>query len=297
MIDYESLWNKSKLYIGKAINKRDEGDFAEFQLWASLFLELLGKAALAYKHPSLIVDPNTPHGFLVAINESQSTDFKTITAKTVFERLQNLVNVPRFDADTKKFCMTLANHRNEELHSGALPFVGMSMDHWLPKFWDVCKMLLEFQNKSLRDLLGPREARATEEIIQARSVSLKAIIEARIQRHRTEVRIKYEGPVPRDVLKVIPVLSDEDQETTTCPSCGGHAVIYGEILDEGPEYIDEEDPWITYQDNQYEITSLKCRVCDLKLNSLDEVTAAGIDHTFEKTITIEPDYEPDYGND
>ncbi|MFD2327999.1 hypothetical protein ACFSR7_01985 [Cohnella sp. GCM10020058] len=260
-------------------------------------MELLGKAVLAYKHPSLIVDPNEPTGFLVAINESQSTDFKIITAKTVFESLQNLVNVPRFDADTKKFCMTLANLRNEELHSGALPFVGTIMDHWLPKFWDVCKIVLVFQNKTLRELLGPREAEAAEKIIQARSVSLKELIEARILRHRTEVRRKYEGQIPSEVLKVKPLLTDDDQETINFPSCGGEAIIYGEVLDEGSEYRDEEEPWIVFQDHLYEITSLKCRICDLKLNNLDEVIAAGLHQTFEKTVTIEPDYEPDYGND
>src|SRR4051812_20003417 len=100
-IGYEELFLKSKVFIDKAIRNRDLGDFDEFQLWASLSLELLGKAALASVHPSLIVDPNKPKGYLLACGRVDHKDlkmgeFKTITAKTVFERLNKTVNVPKF---------------------------------------------------------------------------------------------------------------------------------------------------------------------------------------------------------
>jgi|GEM_PF-5056557 hypothetical protein len=57
-IEYLDLYNKSKLFIDKGISKRNETDMSEFLLWASLSLELLGKATLAFIHPSMVVDPN-----------------------------------------------------------------------------------------------------------------------------------------------------------------------------------------------------------------------------------------------
>ncbi|HXE43041.1 MAG TPA: hypothetical protein VN516_08455, partial [Candidatus Baltobacteraceae bacterium] len=56
-LTYEDLWNKAKIFIERAIAKRDESAFDEFQLWAAISLEILGKATLANIHPVLVVNP------------------------------------------------------------------------------------------------------------------------------------------------------------------------------------------------------------------------------------------------
>lgn len=56
-ISEEALLGKSRAYIAKALRRKGEQDLEEYQLWASLALELLGKAALAHRHPCLVVDP------------------------------------------------------------------------------------------------------------------------------------------------------------------------------------------------------------------------------------------------
>lgn len=296
-IRYDDLWNKSRLFIEKSVKKRDEGDYGECQLWASVALELLGKATLSFIHPSLVVDPNTPKGFLIACEHIVNGDYKTITAKTVFDRLNTLISVDRFDSDTKAFCMRLANNRNSDLHSGALPFEGIILDSWLPKYWDTCKMLLEFQGNTLSDFIGPEEARIAEEIIVNRTVTLKRSIESRILKHKQEITERYDGSIPHGIKEEKLVLWDDDQEAIECPSCACQALITGELHDEGPIISDDDDPWIQYQDVTYEATFFWCRTCDLKLNNLEEIIAADIDHTFIKSLEIEPDYEPDYGND
>jgi hypothetical protein len=53
----EALLGKSKTYIARALAAKDAKDLSEYQLWASLALELLGKWALAEVHPCLIADP------------------------------------------------------------------------------------------------------------------------------------------------------------------------------------------------------------------------------------------------
>src|SRR5437868_13762447 len=44
-ITKEGLLGKSKVYISRAFRAKLAGDIEEYQLWASLALELLGKAA------------------------------------------------------------------------------------------------------------------------------------------------------------------------------------------------------------------------------------------------------------
>jgi hypothetical protein len=86
----ESLLGKSKAYILRAFRAKMAGDHDEYQLWASLALELLGKAALASIHPSLVVDPNHLDSMLAASGIHIGTDYKTIQAKTLYDRLRKL---------------------------------------------------------------------------------------------------------------------------------------------------------------------------------------------------------------
>lgn len=127
-LDPESLLTKSKLYIQKSLLRKESGDLDEYQLWASLALELLGKSSLAGLHPSLVADPNHASSLFAAAGVNLSTDIKTIAAHTLFERLRHVI--PKFDEKTKKFCSEIALRRNSELHSGETPFKSMRLDAW-----------------------------------------------------------------------------------------------------------------------------------------------------------------------
>jgi len=297
-IGYEELFNKSKIFIDKSIKSRDEGDFEEFQLWASVSLELLGKATLAFIHPSLVVDPNKPKGLLVACGHIDSKDlrseeFKTIAAKTVFERLNNAINVPRFDSSMKDFCMTLANRRNAELHSASIPFTGVDIEAWLPRFWEVIHTLLEFQGKNLTNFLGNEEGERASTLIHDKTQYLKGLIEARISRHK-EKYIEEHGVLDR---REIVYDLDEWEQTMTCPSCENEGVIEGEPIDREYKGTDPDNPWINHFDEVYEATKFRCSYCSLKLTGYNEIDFAGMETEFVKDVEDYPDYEADYGND
>jgi hypothetical protein len=55
----DALMGKSQAYIGRALAAKAGGSTGEHQLWASLALELVGKATLAKIHPCLVADPNS----------------------------------------------------------------------------------------------------------------------------------------------------------------------------------------------------------------------------------------------
>jgi hypothetical protein len=297
-IDYTELFNKSKIYIDKAIKRRDGGDSDEFQLWASFSLELLGKATLAYIHPSLVVDPNKPKGLLVACGYTDSKDlkieeFKTITAKTVFERLNNTVNVPKFSSNMKDFCMTLANRRNAELHSALIPFTGVDLEVWLPRFWEVCQILLEFQEKTLTHFLGNGEAERATSLINDHTQYLKGVIESRLSRFKEAYSLEYGNYDRREIIYEL----DEGESIAFCPSCGNEGVVEGEPIDREYKGADPDNPWLNYFNEVYEVTAFRCSYCNLTLSGYKEVELSGMETEFENEVEDHPDYEPDYGND
>ena len=152
-INGDALHAKSKVYINRALSKKGARDLDEYQLWASLALELLGKAALARKHPSLVVDPNHWQSMFVAAGINVTTDVKTIAAKTLFERLVHLV--PRFDKTLQKFCQEIAERRNAELHSADLPFRTMRLEAWEARYWHACDTILYQMDFRWSNGLGP----------------------------------------------------------------------------------------------------------------------------------------------
>jgi hypothetical protein len=87
----DALYAKSQLYIRRGLRAQADNDTEEYQLWASLALELLGKAALSNVHPALVADPTHSNSLFAACGRQLSPNLKTITATTLFERLSHLV--------------------------------------------------------------------------------------------------------------------------------------------------------------------------------------------------------------
>src|SRR5271163_3059743 len=86
----EAILAKSRVYAQRALRCKEAGDHDEYQLWASLALELLGKACLARIHPSLIVNPLDHISLFAASGVNLATDIKTIAAHTLFDRLRHV---------------------------------------------------------------------------------------------------------------------------------------------------------------------------------------------------------------
>src|SRR5438045_2960097 len=105
-LDREALYAKSQVYIRRGFRAKSDNNTEEYQLWASFALELLSKAALAKVHPALVADPTHHQSLFAACGCQISADLKTITAKTVFERLGHIEKA--FDLRHQKFCGQLA---------------------------------------------------------------------------------------------------------------------------------------------------------------------------------------------
>lgn len=304
--DYEPLYNKSKVYIERAIAQQSAGEIATCQLWASLALELLGKAALARIHPVLAADPQHVDSLFAACGRSFSTARKSIMATTVFERLTHVTK--QFLKTDQDFCMGMANRRNAELHSGELPFVGMREGAWVPKFWRVSKIILEAQEKTLTDWIGFSEAAKADAAIQV--VKTADAVNAKFstaQKTFEEANSTEEAKnIVRGSTKFLNIswqphfghIHVDAFAPHRCPVCGCEGAVGGEFWNEEVSIGEPEDePWMELVEATYVTSGFRCAACQLKLDGREELDLAGIDNEFVTTEEREPDYEPDYGND
>ena len=304
-INADALNAKSKVYIGRALARKSAGDLDEYQLWASLALELLGKAALARKHPSLVVDPTHWQSMFVAAGINVTTDVKTITARTLFERLAHLV--PRFDKTVQKFCLDIAERRNAELHSAELPFRAMHLSAWEARYWHACDTILDQMGSSLEQWLGATDAKAPRDLLDQAAEALQDAVKLRVDAAREQFEALKKAE--RERRAAYAKLREPQHQaglfkgrydeiwSENCPACKCRAFMTGEQTGENlSDEHDEEGIW-EIVDREFVGEEFRCPTCDLKLMGRDEIDASGLSYFYEDQHEREMEYEPDYGND
>lgn len=304
-INSDALHAKSKVYMSRAVARKIDGDFDEYQLWSSLALELLGKAALSRRHPSLIVDPIHWQSLFVAAGLNITTDVKTITGKTLFGRLTHLV--PRFDKGVQKFCADMAERRNAELHSGDVPFRTMRLSAWEAHYWYAADAILRHIGSSLEDWLGAADAAAPRRLLDEAAAALQSSISLRVENAKTDflARKKHEREqlqaraVALQPAALRELFLDRHDEVwpQVCPACGSRAYMAGEQT--GEVITDDADGRGIWEvvDREFLAEQFKCPSCELSLTGSAELEAAGINDIYADTVEREMEYEADYGND
>lgn len=304
----ESLYAKSQVYIARGFRAIDAGDREEYQLWASLALELLGKAALASVHPSLVVDPNHSPSLFAACGKAQSNDVKTITARTLFVRLSHLSK--SFDKKHQDFCEQIALRRNAELHSGESPFSGMAAAAWEREFWSAAQCILQMQDESLESWLGAAKAKAPIKVIEKAKEAREWEVKDRIARQKEYFEKTFQDPAKRkraqekadalDAWDVSKFFKDEPEGElfVNCPACDCNAPVAGAFWEE--EFVEPDDPEQWYKEKAlvtYVSQDFYCPTCELDLSGSEEVVAAGLPAEFKQEEEREREFEPEYGND
>lgn len=309
----ETLYEKSRVYIRRGFRAQADGDLEEYQLWASLALELLGKAALSHVHPSLVADPNHFQSLFAACGREITPDIRTITAKTLFSRLGHLERT--FDSRHQEFCEQMALRRNAELHSGESPFLGMPAEGWERGFWDAVELILGIQDETLQSWLGAEDAKAAAEIVEQAEQALTRAVENRIRRCKEDFEKKHKEPNRRlDVIKDSDYLqwndwSWDERNRVSCPACGAMGFVGGSLWDEA---VVNRDPGWNGEDQhgnwegepptetickRYTIEIFECLTCSLSLYGTKEITAAGLTEEFSTEEIRERNFYDDYGND
>jgi hypothetical protein len=303
-ISFDALIAKSQVYITRALTRKAGGDLEEYQLWASLALELLGKAALAHKHPCLVADPNHTDSLFVAAGVAVTTDVKTVTARTVFERLKTLVT--SFDEPVRKFCQGISDRRNSELHSGDLPFKTMRLEAWEREYWYACSLILKAFGSSFETWIGGAEAENSNRIVQAKQDATFALVMSKIEESRAlfaarpqkdrEAAIAEATDLPPSAYSSYFDYVNDHEWHHTCPACQSPGWLAGDKWHEG---VIEQDygysMWETVE-RSYSANEFVCPVCRLHLQGSDELEAASLDTETSDLDEREVVHEPEYGN-
>lgn len=303
-----ALFEKSKVYIARGIKAKNQNSFDEYQLWASLAIELLAKSSLSSIHPSLVADPTHYQSLFAACGREISPDVKTITAKTLFERLSHISK--DFDNRLKTFCIEMAIRRNSEIHSGESPFTGAIMKLWEAKFWYAAYIVLQIQEKDLEDWLSSEAVGSSRATLNDANQAINMMVSRRIElaledfkkNHKNEKKRKQlieqsEHINPWEHWKKFNY-SYDSLVIKKCPACEGFGVLAGSKFEE--YYSEDEHPNDTYEeyiDVDYSSEEYICTVCDLRLNGVQEISATSLPNEYTETVVREIEFEPDYGND
>lgn len=220
--DHETLWLKAKLFLNRAMDEEPPRPFDEQALWATVALELLTKAALARVSPILIAEPNEEGKHILAavgLGDSESF-FMSVRAKTVFIRCSRAFK-PFSDAKAIK----LANARIEYLHGGGMGFGVTPAKQWWPEFWALATILVDSQDKTLKDLVGASRLKIVAEHLEKNKKYAEERVKSLISSAQSRFEQKRNGSLPANRLNLWKSpeqlrLGLKYAESTTCPAYG-----------------------------------------------------------------------------
>lgn len=307
---HEALYAKSQLFISRGYSAKEASRDDEYQLWASLALELLAKSTLSNFHPALIADPQHSQSIFAACGFGKTVDVKTITASTLYKRLSTMSK--QFDHRVKTFCEQIALRRNSEIHSGDSPFSGMNSKSWENHFWHAVHTLLAMQNRDISDWLSAEEAGKAKKLLEEAEKARGMAIVARIENHKKEFESAYKTKEDRDNAidgsKQISPWSNPKKfsqnidhfENEECLACCSRAIVGGIFWDEevvDQDYHNGDYPPTESVDKYFTVEEFWCPICNLRLDGKAEIDTTGLPEEFIVSEEREIEFEPEYGND
>ena len=305
---YNELFNKSKLFIRKALEHEDPTSF-EVPFWSIISLELLARSTLSKINPALLADPREGANILFACGFPSDKSPVSIPAKALFLRCKDVC--PEFTSKEYEQCMIWINYRNEELHTGALRLQTLKTSEWMPEFFRIVKILLDFNVEALDNYVGAKNIEYIKTMIKAvidnkKSEVYSLIKKAKEEFDRLDVEIRLEKIKSSKEKRTHEWLSRYRGQEIDCPACGGAALVTGELIrsttpkDDG-EGLAQEDVILP--------NKLKCYSCSLELNSHEQLHAIGMGSQYIVKDYLDPrdyygievspqdDVDFDYGND
>ncbi len=304
----EALFTKALLFSEQMSSSI--ADDWKFGLWSSLSLELLARASLASISPVLLADPKNWRNTMYALgNAPTSKKFTPISigTKDVLTRLTELV--PGFTPEVAGFCTTHVERRNAELHSGESAFFGLGTSEWLPKYYNSCKILLDFLGKKLDDFVA--DPATAQNLIDSLNDAAAKAVQQDINAHAKVWENKDDESRQTAVLQSKAWATKHSGHRTICPSCGSPALLQGSAS--GTVSTSVEDDEVT-QRQTMQPTSMECIACGLKISGISKLSACGLGDAFtakntytaaeffelyteddlEEARSEMPDFEPDF---
>jgi len=264
--DYNNLFQKSKLYIQRALDEDREGDL--FPFWISLSLELLARSTLSKISPALLADTNSNDHLLYAFGFETTSKPRSIQTSEVFQRLLK-INIS-FTQDDCKIANSIVEQRNTELHSAIKGFIDYPASMWIADFYRICKILLKSQMLTLEDLLGKEESQAAEMMIAVEDNTTKKQVIDKINAYK---KVFFDLPIDQQKNKIVTAQVEirrnySKAKIVKCPACGSDALLSGDLFSISAAKLDVGN---IRQEKRYIPTKFGCVVCGLTLTSYQQI--------------------------
>lgn len=299
--DADALWLKAKLFLNHAMDDEGVRTFDEQALWAALALELLAKAALSRRSPVLIAAPNEDGGNLLAsVGLTKADRFVSVPAKTLISRCSKA-----FPPFSERESSMIMQARNDYLHGGAAVYTKLPANAWWPRYWSQAAILVLVQDRTIEDLVGADRIEVVEAYLATNKQNIEhraqTLIRRAQQRHSQirsgNVSVKDAAEWARFPDRTAGL---DYHEAAVCPSCGEEGIVEGDyVLDRERNYERiSEDDYDVWDELTVSAEYFSCPTCQLVLDSVELVDAAGLEETFW-IRDDEPDTSLDleYGND
>jgi hypothetical protein len=292
------------MYMERALAAPRDSDL--FPFWASLSLEFLARSSLAYLSPTLLADTGDSDGrhLLHALGLEPKVKAyvpKSIQTSDVLLRCEQLV--PAFTKEVEIFCRGFVNKRNEELHSGGTPFAALPNHSWLPRFYEAASVLLQYQKKTLSNLVGPEEAKAADVMLKAVADEAAKSVQKQINAYSEVWKSKKEDEREQLIKNAKRHARPYKGHVVVCPACSSVALVTGEDIKQQPPSLEDEELVVR---TSVLPTDFECVACGLEIHSHSQLHAAGLGGQFTNTTTFDPveyyaveeenDY-PEFNND
>ena len=279
----QEYWDKARLYVRRA--QSAEADDGLYPFWLSLALEFIARAALSKVSPVLNADLRQVENVYFALGVGDVGSPKTVPLHSVFVRCVSIVD--GFEKRHREFCDFLGVQRNEELHSGGLPFEDLKLQDWLQNYYEVLDILCRHLKRNLDDLLGSEEAEAADELLKASAEGLQSSVKQSIATHKKafedkskkrKQRLKTSARIRSVSANMSIALSDLED----CPSCSSIGLVTGRQIRKSKPYYDEDRllEEVTCLSESY-----SCHACGLSLPSASHLRWSGIEPQF--TVVLE----------
>jgi len=251
-----------------------------FGLSSAFVLEFLARSALAAKSPVLLADAKDWNNIYFALGEQPTAQKfipKSIDSSAVLARLRDIV--PAFTTELEGFAAQHVNRRNEELHTGSIPFDDLPTT-WLGPFYQTCQVLLASMSRDLEYLFGADEAKLAAKLIAAsRDESAKAIQKA-ISAHKTVWDAKDADERKSLVQKAAIWATRQHGHRVTCPACASQALVSGTAAAAPVKQLKGN---LIEEVQDHLPTKFECIACGLKVAGLSQLTACGLGATYKST--------------
>jgi molybdopterin converting factor small subunit len=273
--DSSKYFAKAKRYWSKASDLPRDDD--QFLLYVSFFCEFFIRGALVLKNPVLNADLSED-SLLYAAGVDSSDNAKTVGLRAAIARLK--AAYPDLRALNFDPIQVLVEARNRELHGENDEMSAQDSNQILPAVYLLVVKGAQSTHQDLADLMGGEDA-------ETASTAANELLKDRSQRVRSDIRNAKDRFYERnreeqaDLRKKEAAFSYAVQtngfhlKAHRCPACGSQAVLGGRPVGVSREFL--RDGSLMYETRVLP-TAFICNVCDLKLNGLAELMAAGFPH-------------------